>query len=213
MAAPESTRAETWRPASALGVLTDRQTYLNLLYLLTAFPLGIVYLVVLLLGFSLGIGLLVTLVGIPILLATIVGSTYLATFERLQARHLLGVEIETPTRVVEGEGLWPAVRSYLVARSTWLGLLFLLAKFPLGVASFVVLATLFGVTVGLLTAPLYYDVPGVGIDLGFWAVTTLPGALAAAVVGLVLVVVGLHVLNVFAWASGRLASFLLGPRQ
>jgi hypothetical protein len=217
MAAPESTSTATSTAASlsrrpVVGVLVDRQTYLNAVYLLVSFPLGILYLTLLLLGFSLGLGLLITLVGIPILLVTVVGSTYPAALEREQARRLLGVDVESPTRSVEGDGLWPTVRSYLVARETWFGILFLLAKFPLGVASFVLLAVLFGVTVGFLTAPLYYSLPGAGISVGTWTVTTLPEAAAVSILGVGLLFVSLHVLNAVAWASGRVAAVLLGAK-
>ena len=46
------------------GVFVKPQTYLNILYLLLAFPLGIAYFVFLVTGFSLGISLLILWVGL-----------------------------------------------------------------------------------------------------------------------------------------------------
>ena len=55
------------RRVSFLGVLIDPQSYVNILYLLLSFPLGIAYFVFLVTGISLGFGLLIIWVGVPIL--------------------------------------------------------------------------------------------------------------------------------------------------
>ena len=49
------------------GVVTNPQSYLNIVYLLLAFPLGTFYFVFLVTGLSLGAGLSITLLGIPLL--------------------------------------------------------------------------------------------------------------------------------------------------
>jgi hypothetical protein len=54
------------------GVAIWGQTYLNLLYLLLAFPLGLFYFVLLVTGFSLGFGLLILWVGVIILVGMLV---------------------------------------------------------------------------------------------------------------------------------------------
>jgi hypothetical protein len=51
--------------------------------LLLSFPLGIFYFVFLVTGFSLGFGLLITLMGIPILVGMVAASYGLGEFERL----------------------------------------------------------------------------------------------------------------------------------
>lgn len=48
------------------GVVAEPRSYLNIVYLLLAFPLGTFYFVFLVTGLSLGFGLIITLVGIPI---------------------------------------------------------------------------------------------------------------------------------------------------
>src|ERR1700738_1774398 len=45
------------------------QTYTNIFYLLLSFPLGLMYFVLIVLGISLGICLLVLIIGIPLILA------------------------------------------------------------------------------------------------------------------------------------------------
>ena len=71
------------------GVVAEPRSYLNIVYLLLAFPLGTFYFVFLVTGLSLGFGLIITLVGIPILLLVLSGSWVLCRFERQVAITLL----------------------------------------------------------------------------------------------------------------------------
>ncbi|WP_458210106.1 sensor domain-containing protein [Haladaptatus sp. NG-SE-30] len=180
-----------------------------MLYLGLAFPLGLIYFVTLITGFALGIGLSITLIGIPLLLGVIVGSRILAAFERNLAIRLLDVEIPKPERMDTHEELWPRVKTILVDATTWKGLFFLFLKFPLGIASFVLIVTAFALTVGLVTAPLHYANPWGGLNLGWWDIDTLAEALVAVPLGLGVGIASLYLTNLAASASGYLARYLL----
>src|SRR2546426_11926458 len=78
------------------GPATDAQTYRNLLYLLLSFPLGIAYVVFLITGLSLGTGLLVIFVGVPILIGMLFACQGLGAFERRLARSMLHLSIPSP---------------------------------------------------------------------------------------------------------------------
>jgi hypothetical protein len=67
----------------------QRQTYRILAYLLLGLPMGIVDFVLVVTGLSLGLGLFVTILGIPILVATLLVVQALATMERRLAWWLL----------------------------------------------------------------------------------------------------------------------------
>ena len=105
--------------SQTFGSVIRLQTYRNLLYLLLAFPFGILYFVALTTGLTLGIGLVVTLLGIPLLITVVVGSRRLAAFERAVANKLLGLAIQAPDDVETGvdEGIWSRARARLLARS------------------------------------------------------------------------------------------------
>src|SRR5512138_1283507 len=75
------------------GVFLKSKTYLNLVYLLLAFPLGLAYFIFLVTGFSLGLGLLILWVGFLILAGVLALSWVLILFERQLAVSLLGVDI------------------------------------------------------------------------------------------------------------------------
>ncbi|WP_128225269.1 sensor domain-containing protein [Halobacteriaceae bacterium SHR40] len=201
--------------ANIVGVVADGQTYKNLLYLLLAFPLGIAYYIILMVGFTVGLGLSVLVVGLGILLATVIGLRYLASFERGLANTLLGTTIRKPDDIEKAsEGIVGTAKAYLQASSTWRGLGFIVLKFPIGVLSFVLLVTFLGTAVELLLIPLF---PGgvFNVQIAGWVVaesveTTTQQAIAVPV-GAVLVLLAVHILNAFARANASIASSLLGP--
>src|SRR5271154_6650335 len=125
------------------GPATSAQTYLNLAYLLLAFPLGIAYFVFLITGLSLAGGLLIIFVGVPILIGVFLGCLGLGAFERVMARGMLHVSIPPPPTVPRGPGLFAKLKALFADPLTWKSLLYLILKFPFGIAVFVVLVTSF----------------------------------------------------------------------
>jgi hypothetical protein len=68
-------------------------TYRRIAYLLLAFPLGLAYFILLVVALSVGAGLAVTLIGLPILALTLYAWRRVASFERWLIGRLLGTEI------------------------------------------------------------------------------------------------------------------------
>ena len=194
---------------AVFGVFIRPQTYLNLVYLYLAFPLGIAYFVFIVVGLSLGFGLIITLFGAPLLVLTVVVSSLLSSFERELANRLLNEEI--PPILWEdfsGLKLLGKLKALLSSPVTWTGLLFLIVKFPIGVASFILATLLLAGSVALLAAPIYYRL--FDVDFGFWRVDSLGEAMMLVPVGIVMTIVTPHVLNFAAFLSGRLAYLMLG---
>ena len=190
------------------GVVADAQTYLNIIYLLLAFPLGTAYFVFLVTGLSVGFGLSITLVGIPFLLLMLGGSWALCNFERKIAIAMLKEDIPPSSSQPTSKGLWPRVKAHLADRVTWTGVLYLLLKFPVGTATFIIAVTLISITLGLLTAPIYYSFAD--INWSVWTVDTLWEAFILTLIGIPMVFISLHLMNGAALASGRLARVMLG---
>ena len=195
------------------GVLAWPRSYFNILYLILGFPLGLAYFVIYVTGGALGIGLLILTVGAGILILLILAAQWLGVFERLLAVHLLGVPIapgHTPWR--EGESLGRYLKAVLRNRITWTGLFYLLMKFPLGLASWIVTIVALSVTLGLIAAPVV-DAFGGEIMLGRWAPVTTEERFLVSLIGLALVVPVIHLLNGLAWLWGRFARVMLGGRR
>jgi hypothetical protein len=100
--------------ARFFGVLLKSQTYLNLLYLLLAFPLGLVYLIFFIVGIALGLPLTIILVGLVILAFVGLGWWVFATFERLLAIWLLRIDIPPMSKPGPNpEGVWDTFTNLL----------------------------------------------------------------------------------------------------
>ena len=194
---------------AVFGVFVRPQTYLNLVYLYLAFPLGIAYFVFIVVGLSMGFGLIITLFGAPLLVLTIVASWLLSSFERELANRLLKEEIPPILQVdISGLTLLNKLKALLSNPVTWTGLLYLIVKFPIGVASFVLATLLLTGSGALLAAPIYYRWSD--INFGIWRVDSFGEAIILVPIGVVMAIVTPHVLNFAAFLSGRLAYLMLG---
>ncbi|MBI1923482.1 sensor domain-containing protein [Candidatus Poribacteria bacterium] len=208
-----------------LGVVARGQSYLNIIYSLLAFPLGLFYFVFLITGLSVGLALFIIWIGIPILLFMLAAWWGLAVFERQLAIWLLRADIPPMSRgSASGEGLWGGFKTHLKNPVTWKALAYLLARFPLGILSFVVLVVAIGLTIGLLAAPFIYQSETIAFTnghfsfhadmseytIGPWQVDTLGEALICSILGIGLGLSSMHVINGLAFVSGRFARLMLG---
>ncbi|KGK97758.1 hypothetical protein LI82_08245 [Methanococcoides methylutens] len=191
------------------GVVTRKQTYLNLIYLLFSFPLGTAYFIFLVTGLSMGLSLSITLIGIPILLLMLVAWWELASFERQLAIWLLGIDIPPmESRKFTNQKMTEKLKGYIMNPVTWKGLVFLFIKFPLGIFTLIVSFTLIVFTIALIAVPLIYKTDYV--NFGAYQVDSLGVAITIMFGGLLLGIVSLHIMNALAKLSGILAYHLLG---
>lgn len=200
------------------GVIARGQSYINMLYLLLSFPLGLFYFVFLISGLAIGISTIIIWIGLLFLLAVFAVWYALIVFERQLAIWMLREEI--PPIVREEIPNQTTMQRFVYAVKnpvTWKGLLYLFAKFPLGIFSFVVLVTLLSVSLSLLGAPLYYNLISPEVDITLFyglenpvIIDTLTEALIASLVGFLLLVGSMHVFNWLAWVSAKFARVMLG---
>jgi hypothetical protein len=191
------------------GVFINPQTYLNLIYLFLAFPLGLIYFILLVTGLSLGIPLIIIWVGLFILAGVFALSWILTAFERLMAISLLRVDIPpmTPPQQ-EGLSFLEKIKNYFSNPVTWKGMFFLAFKLPIGVITFTISVTLIALSVGLLAAPFVY--PYAPINIGFWDIDTLAESVLVFLAGGIVAPVSLHILNGAADLCGHFAALMLG---
>lgn len=193
------------------GVVAKVQTWRNIGYLLLAFPLGILYFVFLITGFSLGFGLFITLLGIPILVGVIAASYGLGEFERVMSNQLLQIQIPVTRRLSQAGGLWEKLKALVVSSETWKRIFYLFLKFPFGIVGFVFVVVAFTLFAQVI-APLAYQQDWYDISIGtVWQLDELWEALVVAAVGVVLGFGFLHLVNGTAHIWGLVATALLGP--
>lgn len=185
-------------------VVFEKQTYMNILYLLFSFPLGTAYFIFLVTGLSLGFGLLIIWIGIPVLVLLFLSWWEIASFERQMAIWLLGIDILPMSLKPVGEkSILGRIVSRIKSPVTWKSLLFLLVKFPLGIFSLVTMAFLSVLTLWLIMNPVVYI-------LGNSPAGTFQEALLLSISGIFVGIASLHVLNLLASLSGAFAKKMLG---
>lgn len=172
-------------------------TWLNVLYLLLAFPLGLLYFVFLIIGGSLGLGFALFAFGVPLLLITVGAWWIFAALERILARSLLGMDLPDAPRPWErAEGVLAKARAHFTSAATWKDLGFVLLKLPLGLFSTVVLIAAGGTATTLLVGPALGPwTTGQDAMIGLWHVDHWWEALASIVLGLVALEITLIIAN------------------
>jgi hypothetical protein len=193
------------------GVVARPQTWLGILFHVLAFPFGLFYFVFLVTGISVGVGLVVVWVGIPILLV-VAGAWWLfGAFERIQAHYLLGADVgQAPREWEKADGVWGKLRAHFGSSATWKDLLYLFAKLVFGTISFTLLVAAVSMVGWLLAIPFFaiFDVPIVN---GTWVPPLWFGVLAVPL-GILVFFASLHALNGWGWVCARWAEVMFrGP--
>ncbi|WP_329208885.1 sensor domain-containing protein [Streptomyces sp. NBC_00683] len=132
-------------------------TYREIGYALTSLPIAIGGFVLSVTLFSLGAGLSLTVLGLPVLAALLAAARGLGAAERRRAGALLGLDATAPADIPAATrpGWWAGVQARLTDAAGWKALLFQVVMFPWRVASFCLTLTFLitGWTVALY--PLY----------------------------------------------------------
>ncbi|MFD5801818.1 sensor histidine kinase [Streptomyces sp. NPDC127020] len=121
----------------------DWHTWKEIAHLLANLPaalLGFVYVSTVL---SIGVGLTVTVIGLPLLAAGLLGARQLGKLERARARALLGVRVEEPSPLPlhGGDGFFPRLWMALKDPVGWRAVLYDFMRLPWGVVTFVITLT------------------------------------------------------------------------
>jgi len=148
------------RPAFAalrsyFSELLDPATYRHLAYQALSLPLALLYFTVLTICFSLGLGLLVLLVGALVLVGTLWLVLAFAELERSLGTALLGVNLSR-RRSLRPDGLWDWARGALSDAGTYKAMLYLLLKMPFSLLVLTLGGVLLALATGLLVTPFAY---------------------------------------------------------
>jgi Putative sensor len=170
-----------WRVA--LRPFITARGWTSLTHHLLGLPLGTAYFIWLVTGLSTGLGLAITIVGIPLLTLVLAATRPLLMFERGLSNALLGTRLPPVAVAPRGDGWFGRLKAYWTDGMTWRGVGYLLARFPIGVATFTIAVTAYSVALWCLAAPLL--APLEAMDLGFWEPDTVLEGLAFVPFGVV----------------------------
>ncbi|MFJ1650495.1 sensor histidine kinase [Streptomyces sp. NPDC088337] len=126
-------------------------------YVLLNLPIGIMLFTYAVTMVSLGAGLLVTFLGVPVLAATLAGCRLFGVLERARARRLLGLEVAEPQPLRAAKpGVLAWTGALLKSGGSWRALLYAILHFPWAVFSFTVSLVFWTLGWSLLTYPLWF---------------------------------------------------------
>ena len=132
------------------------RTWRESLQLVLNLPIGVVGFSFVVTMFTLGVGTVVTFLGLPVLAATLAGSRGLAAVERRTAGSLLGLETTAPAPLQRPRpGLLAWVGAEFKNGAGWRGALYNVLMLPFGVLSFSLTVTLWAVALETASYPLW----------------------------------------------------------
>jgi signal transduction histidine kinase len=198
------------RPGAVL-----RQLGLDSVYLLLALPMGILTFTVVVTGWSLALGLLITLIGVPIAMLTIYVSRWMAWVERHRAALVLGQPIRGVYRPPATGRIIDRIKAMFSDPSTWKDLGWHLLLLPVGIVDFVVVTCAWSVSLGLVSMPLWWwALPDNDpTELGIFQVDSWGHAFLAMAIGIVALPIAAALVRGTAAASGSLSQVVLGPSR
>ena len=196
------------------GVAVDPRTYGALFYMLLSLATGVIYFTVVTTGISLSLGLLILIIGIPLLVLFLGLIRVLSLVEGRIVEVLLGERMpRRPLYTQRGKGWLERIKEMFTDGRTWTAMLYFLLMMPLGTAYFTIAVTGLSVAVSMILLPiglffglgshLFVD----GVDLVY---TSEPWTFPLVVLGGVLLLfVTLHLARAIGKLHGLLAKHLL----
>ena len=194
----------------AVAPFLDPRTWGAVAYVWLGFPLGLAWFIGMTVGFLTGAALVIVWVGLIILALTLLAAWGAEGLERRLAIWLLGARV--PERREASSEPWRLgrwARSVAGGTALWKGLAFLVLRFPLGLAGWIVSVVSLSVSLALLVAP-WAAAFGGEVQMPFWEIDTAAELWLLSIIGLVLFVATLHLHRGLGWVWARLAERLLG---
>jgi hypothetical protein len=207
----------------------------NIAFLLLSFPLGLIFFLVTVIGFTLGVSTLILWIGLPILFATLVLVRGMAIIERRMVANLLHVSFPDQLHYhdMPQRGFLKSFGNVLRDPLTWTSMIYMIVKLPLGIISFTLALVLPIVSLALTLLPLVYlvnlfvntilwknGIQSTGIIVpyflevrGQFDLVMFARSFIGVPIGLALWLVTRFLLNGLALLSGEIARALLSPGE
>lgn len=210
------------------GPLFTSQLWLGTIHLLLDLAIGITGFTLAVTFLSLSAGLVITLVGIPLLAATVLMGRLFASFERTRAQIFLGDNPPAPPAFNFNEPVWTMIRKALKDAPGWKGLLYGILALPLGIINFTITVVMWSISTSFsLCVFTYWFINRDGLSglhwdahLGSWNLISwgrLSGwpefgvALGITIVGLLLLALTPRIINGLAKFDQVLVRALCSP--
>ena len=179
------------------------------------FPLGIAYFVGLVVALAVGGAMIWTIVGPVLLIATLFLSRWAGDAEAWVVRKVAQIELRRPPTAIEaGQSARSQVWMRLIDPTTWTGIVYLFAQFPIGIAAFVGLIVASVITGVFISAPAVIALSGPHQHFGANGsqVDTVLEGLVLVPLGLLMFLATVHLVNIASALHASWARLMLATR-
>ncbi|MGW1355753.1 sensor domain-containing protein, partial [Streptomyces sp. NPDC002409] len=209
---------------AALRAPFEGRTWREFTYLVLSLPISLVLFSFSIVLMSLGVGTLVTFLGVPILAGALALCRGFGALERARARALLGVDVAAPAPVRGATGgLMSWMGASLKSGTSWRHLVYSLLHLPWALVVFSLVVPLWTCGWVVVTYPLWHwalpsDLTGDGIQVysdrnHTTSIDTPVDLVLSFAIGLVLLLVMSWVIRALAGVERALVRGLLGPSR
>ncbi|MBN1160406.1 MAG: sensor domain-containing protein [Dehalococcoidales bacterium] len=194
------------------GVFAEPRAWGALIYLLLTLGTGIAYFTWAVTGLSVSAGLLVLIVGLPILALFLFSARGIALLEGRLVEALTGIRMpRRPLFTRRDVGWWQKFKNVFTERHTWTAVLYMILQMPLGIIYFTVFITLISFAGYLIMKPvteLVWDMPTFVIgNYGYYTPVWLMPLVVIA--GILLLFAIMHLAKYTASLHGMMAKSML----
>ena len=212
--APARTSARKSLASRFFGVFADPKAWGALFYLLF-FSLfsGIIYFTWAVTGISLSLGLMVLIIGLPFIGLFVLSVQGIALIEGRVVEALLGVRM--PRRPIfpgKSLGWWGRFKTLISQKHTWLSIVYMILKLPLGIIYFVVFIVLIALSLFGIALPILeqgFDIYPLVINNVPYYYTPVWMMPLTVIAGILLLILTMHLAKVLGRMQGALAKSLL----
>jgi len=194
------------------GVFAEPRAWGAFLYLMFSLLTGIFYFTWAVTGISLSAGLMVLIIGLPFTILFILSVRGISLVEGRIVEALLGIRMpRRPVFYRKNKGWWVFFKSMISDKHTWLSIVYMILKLPLGVICFTVIITLVALSLYGIASPILQfglDIPvcninGVSYYMANWFVPI------AVIAGILLATLTMHLAKYIGGKHGALAKAML----
>ncbi|TYT25266.1 hypothetical protein FZO89_02715 [Luteimonas viscosa] len=160
------------------GVFADPRAYASLFYMLLSLATGIFYFTWVVTGFSLSLGLSITIIGIPLLILFFGSVRVLSLVEGRIVEVMLGERMpRRPLYTVRGRSIWQRIGDMFTDARTWSTMLYMLLMLPLGVVYFTLAVMLIATSLSFIAAPVlvWLGIADANVYIDGWQLLNIHG--------------------------------------
>ena len=194
------------------GIFADAGAWGSLIYMIFALVTGIIYFTWAVTGISIGMSMIILIIGIPIIILFLYSVRGLSFIEGRIVEALLGERMPRRARFTDKNvKLWDRIKELFTDRSTWSGILYLVLQLPIGIIYFTTMVVLVSVSIATMFSPIVHiiwDFPIVQTgDFTYYIPTWLLPLMT--IVGFLLLSITMHLAKFIGKIHGKYAKALL----